>query len=358
MQSFLNTTTHTVAWFAKRHKDGELELKAPFQRNPVWTARQKGYLIDTILRGFPIPELYMQEYTDAQGNDRYVVVDGQQRLRACLEFLEGSLTLDPEDSPDFGDMSFNDLREDQKKQVFGYNFVVRVLPDMPEIDLRAMFQRLNRNVVALNAQELRHATYWGEFIVSVEKIASDERWSSCGIFTPNDIRRMLDVEFISELVVAYLHGLQNKKESLDDWYQTYEREFPQKDHVETIFQIVLGEFLAVIPQLEKTRWRKKSDFYSLFICLSRHAKLMPFSREGRSAIKKRLLDFGTLIDGFIAYPDTPEIPDQVKKYALAVERAASDLANRRERDVQINEILAEIIEAEKGAATEIEVHNP
>lgn len=346
-QNFLNSTTQTLAWFANRHKEGELELKAPFQRNPVWTPRQKAYLIDTILRGFPIPELYMQEYTDATGKGHYIIVDGQQRLRACLEFLSGSLALDPEDSPDFADMNFNDLDENQKKQVYNYKFVVRNLPDMPEPELRAMFQRLNRNVVALNPQELRHATYWGEFITSVEWLAADERWSLCGVFTPNDVRRMLDIEFISEIVVAHLHGLQNKKESLDGWYQAYEREYPQRHEVEAAVLKVLSEVLSIIPELERTRWRKKSDFYSLFLWMGRQSRLMPFSREGRAELRNILMQFADQVDKFLADPDAPNIPEMVKKYAIAVERAASDLANRKERDARLTELMGNIIKAEQ-----------
>lgn len=349
-QSFLNTTNHNIAWFVNRQKEAELELKAPFQRNPVWTARQKAYLIDTILHGLPIPELYMQEYTDASGKSRYVVVDGQQRLRACLEFLSGHLAFDREDSPEFADMTFNDLNENQKKQIFNYNFVVRTLPEMPEQDLRAMFQRLNRNVVSLNPQELRHATYWGEFITSVEALAGDEHWSFCGVFTPNDIRRMLDIEFVSELVVAHLHGLQNKKEALDEWYQAYEREYPQRQEVESLVRTVLSEIVALIPELERTRWRKKSDFYSLFIWLARHSKVMPFSREGRSELKKRLVKFALNVDRFLSDPDASDIPDMVKRYALAVERAASDLANRKERDAKLTELLGDIIKKENEAS--------
>lgn len=349
MQNFLNSTTHNVAWFAKRHQANELELKAPFQRNPVWTAKQKSYLIDTILRGFPIPELYMQEYTDAQGSDRYIVVDGQQRLRACLEFLEGRLSMDPEDSPDFADMSFTDLRDEQKKQVYNYNFVVRLLPEMPESDLRAMFQRLNRNVVALNPQELRHATYWGEFITSIERIAADDRWTLCGIFTPNDIRRMLDAEFVSELVVGYLHGIQNKKEGLDDWYQAYEREFPKKAEVEKVVLGTLGEILAALPGIERTRWHKKSDFYSLFLYLARHMQLFPFSRDGRRQLQDQLLMFGETVDRFLHDADSQDVPASAKRYAIAVERAASDLANRKERDAQIHDLLKEIVQAEQEA---------
>lgn len=350
MQKFLSSTTHNVAWFAKQHKAGELALTAPFQRNPVWAMKQKAYLIDTILRGLPIPELYMQEYTDAQGNGHYVVVDGQQRLRACLEFLDGNISLDAEDSPDFADMSFEDLNEEQKKQIFNYNFVVRLLPEMPEQDLRAMFQRLNRNVVALNSQELRHATYWGSFISSIERLAGDERWSHLGVFTPNDIRRMLDAEFISEMVVAYLHGLQNKKESLDDWYRAYEKEFPQQSHVETVVGTTLGELVAVLPDCETMRWRKKSDFYSLFIALARHARLMPFSRDGRLALRQSLRSFAESVDEFLGNPEANGIPDGVRHYATAVERAASDLANRKERDSRIGELIRPVIEAEQATA--------
>ena len=280
-QAFLSTTSHNVAWFQKRYQANELELKAPFQRNPVWTKKQKAYLIDTILRGYPIPELYMQEFSDAEGNDVYIVVDGQQRVRACVEFLSGEFGLDSEDSPDYGDLYFDDLSGEQKKAIYNYSLVVRVLPEMPEIQLRSIFQRLNRHVVSLNRQELRHATYWGEFISCVEKLADDERWTSISVFTPNDVRRMLDIEFISELVVGHLHGVQNKKESLDDWYESYEQEFEQRRDVEKVFSATLAELHGILPDIAETRWRKKSDFYTLFLVLAERAKQFPFSRDTR-----------------------------------------------------------------------------
>lgn len=350
LQNFLNTTTHNVSWFANRHNEDKLELSAPFQRNPVWSPRQKAYLIDTILRGFPIPELYMQEFANAEGQDRYVVVDGQQRLRACLEFLDGQVTFDPEDSPDFADMGFADLNAEQKKSLYNYSFVVRILPEMPEADLRGMFQRLNRNVVALNPQELRHATYWGQFITSAEKVSGDDRWSVCRLFTPNDIRRMLDIEFVSELMVAYLHGVQNKKTTLEDWYQAYEVDFPRRDETEAVFEATLGEMASLMPVLESTRWRKKSDFYSLFLVLAKSSNYMPFSRDGRAALKELLRGFAEQVDSYLENADEFAGSDEAKKYAKAVERAASDLANRRERETQITELLRGVLTDEAAAA--------
>jgi hypothetical protein len=60
LENYLHTTHRTVSWFNKTFGNEELELAPPFQRNPVWTDVQKAYLIDTILYGLPVPELYMQ----------------------------------------------------------------------------------------------------------------------------------------------------------------------------------------------------------------------------------------------------------------------------------------------------------
>src|SRR5215831_10815570 len=117
---FLNSTQQTVAWLKSTHDAGNLMMKPPFQRNPVWTEPQKSYLIDTILNGFPIPEIYMQQEVDATGRERHIVVDGQQRVRACLEFIEGGFAMNGKDSPRWGDMKFDELTEPERKQIYSY----------------------------------------------------------------------------------------------------------------------------------------------------------------------------------------------------------------------------------------------
>jgi uncharacterized protein with ParB-like and HNH nuclease domain len=92
------------------HDKNALVLRPPFQRNPVWTETQRSYLIDSILRGYPIPELYMQEAVDSKGREVHTVVDGQQRIRACLEFVEGNFSLIETESPEWQDLSSERLR--------------------------------------------------------------------------------------------------------------------------------------------------------------------------------------------------------------------------------------------------------
>lgn len=346
MNTYLNTTLRNIAWFKKTNENGELDVKPPFQRNPVWVTRQKGYLIDTILNGFPIPEIYMQETIDGSGNSKYIIVDGQQRIRAILEFIEGKYSMDEKDSPNFSDMSFDDLSAEQKQEIFQYNFVVRILPPIPDVELREIFQRLNKNVVALNKQELRQATYWGPFIKTMNQLSNKDAWTKIDVFTANDIRRMIDVEYISELSIAVLHGLQNKKDNLDKFYQIYEEEFESKDSLINCFDVVLGETLKILPDISKSRWGKKSDFYSLFVVFSEHADSFPLTKEKREQANVKLLSFSNDIDLYVKTnkeqsEEDHEFPNSVKTYTKGI-RATTDLGSRKNRAQGINMILNDL----------------
>lgn len=345
-QTFLDTTTHSVSWINKRDKDGELEIRPAFQRKPVWTDKQKAYLIDSILRGYPIPELYIQEYTNSNGDDKFVVVDGQQRIRACLDFIKGRFCLESDDQEisQWEDFYFDDLNDEDKKRFFGYNLVVRKLPEMPELELRAVFKRINRNVVALNKQELRHATYWGKFIKCCEDLANEDEWSMFGIFTPNDFRRMLDVEFVSELVVAFVSGVQNKKNNLEKHYISFEEEFERDKEVRTAFRRTLSEISAVLPDLERSRWKKKSDFYTLFHVFVERSKSFPLSSGDRKKLSRKLENFSGKVEVFFADADGDVKHDRsVRSYCASVQRAASDLGNRRTRKKILDELFNDAV---------------
>ena len=116
--------------------------------------------------------------------------------------------------------------------------MARYLPDIDDTQIRAIFGRLNRNNVVLNSQELRQATYWGPFINTMNEIAEYENWGKLDIFTSNDIKRMLDVEFVSELAIAILNGHQNKKLTIEKYYQLYEKEFEQRNYIKELFDSI------------------------------------------------------------------------------------------------------------------------
>lgn len=337
MENYLNTTIRNVAWFKGAFDRKELDMKPPFQRNPVWVSKQKSYLIDTILNSYPIPEIYMQETVDEVGKAKYIIVDGQQRTRAVLEYLEGKFSIDEKDSPDLADLYFDDLSIEQKKTFFQYNFVIRVLPEVSDTELRTIFQRLNKNTVALNKQELRQATYWGSFIKTMNILSNKEYWAKVDLFTPNDIRRMLDVEYISELAIFALHGFQNKKDNLDRYYELYEVEFDEENELIEKFDLVVNEMLKILPEIGSTRWSKKADFYSLFGLFYKHNSLIPLTRDKRELARELLLEFADEIDYFVKTDSDKEVQnygDATLEYARGI-RATTDIGTRKVREAAL-----------------------
>lgn len=339
MKQYLNTTLRNIAWFKSVHDMGQLDMKPDFQRNTVWSNKQKSYLIDTILRGYPIPEIYMQEIIYESGESEYLIVDGKQRITSILEFMDDKFKLDKKDSPEWANLKFSELRREEKKIFYEYNFVIRLLPEMQEDEIRSIFQRLNRNVASLNSQELRQATYWGEFITLINKIASMDIWSKIDIFSSNDIRRMLDAEYISELVVAMLHGLQNKKDKLDDYYKIYEEEFNEKDKIFDEFNYVLKRIVDLIPNINETRWNKKTDFYTLFLVLYNH--ISDLELIDNNVLGDKLMNFAKYIDELqdtANYNETQTYDENILIYSKNI-RASSDLGSRRKRHEALSNYL-------------------
>ena len=154
----VHPTTYPTLWFQQRNNEKSLVLKPPYQRKPVWTPKQQAYLIDTILQGYIIPEIYIHRVTKPDGNTIYNIVDGQQRIRSILDFLNDKLPLLQEYTPDFSDYNFSDLPDSLKSTIYNYTFFIREITDATEEEVRNLFKRMNRYVVPLknnNARQVR-----------------------------------------------------------------------------------------------------------------------------------------------------------------------------------------------------------
>lgn len=146
----------------------EFKLHPDYQRdNNVWSKRQKKLFIDSIINGYLIPSIYI-ESTPRQGSgrqERWSVLDGQQRLTAILEFASNELELSDEFIY-FSDhtvkaqgMLLSQLRDSypaiaRKFDTFIIPTIV-VLADSTD-EIEEMFERLNSST-SLNAAETRNA---------------------------------------------------------------------------------------------------------------------------------------------------------------------------------------------------------
>lgn len=119
----------------------------------------------------------------------------------------------------------------------------------------------------LNAQELRNGKYFGPFKRSAYGLAFEhlEFWRQNRIFTERNIARMAEAELTSELIILEIGGLQDKKNSIDDFYNKFDEKFPVKEKVERTFQTTLDEITeAAGDALQESEFRRSPLFYSLF----------------------------------------------------------------------------------------------
>lgn len=179
----------------------------------------------------------------------------------------------------------------------------------------------------------------------MNNLADVELWRKVDVFTNNDIKRMLDVEFISELAVGILHGLQNKKLTLDKYYELYESEFPEGDRLKETFDIVLREIVFTLPLIPETIWSKKTDFYTLFLLLAKKRNSLPFPQAVRERARNMLYSFAEKVDKFVTVEkqegDNSKANTNVQQYALNL-RASSDLGVRKKREEALENELSEL----------------
>ena len=338
---------HPISWFRERDREGNLTLRPNFQRRPVWTDRQKSNLIESILLELPMPEIYMQVKTDADGNSEYVVVDGQQRITAILEFI-GASGREPFELRNLDEDSiwsgyrFADLTDVEKGRFYGHQMAVRYLHDATDGEIKDLFRRLNKYLTPLNAQELRNAKYRGPFLRLSESIAKDPFWAESRLVTPDAIRRMKDIEFISDLLIGVLNGPRSASpKTLDDYYalyEDYEPEFPEEAECRRRFHRTLELIQGTLVDLKATRWKNKTDFYSLFVATADLLRGHILPQENVDALADALTEFEQKIKAYQADERKTIVP-VVTDYVEATRRGSSDQHRRGVRHQALLQVI-------------------
>ncbi|MBE7492968.1 MAG: DUF262 domain-containing protein [Planctomycetes bacterium] len=141
----------------------DIHLNPAWQRGPVWTAKRRSLLIDSVLRGYDIPMLYLRECRPGM-TYQFEVVDGQQRLRALWDFIDDGYPLDSDLDPVAGHsvagLRYSDLPNTLKKRINRFRVVVAYVKDAQEPELSRLFSRMQMGV-RLNPPELRNAIQSG-----------------------------------------------------------------------------------------------------------------------------------------------------------------------------------------------------
>ncbi|RTZ40607.1 DUF262 domain-containing protein [Candidimonas sp. SYP-B2681] len=328
----------TVSWFNERKNDGTLEISPKFQRRAVWLEKERSQLLETMLNRLPFPEIYVHVETDTNsGKQNYAVVDGQQRITSILKFLDNEFPLPVSDFWD-GEY-FRDLSDEVKLTFWDYKIVVRFLRKTNDEEIRSLFTKLNTNNIALNDQELRNARFVGRFKDLAERLADNPFFQAFGLFTPRDVRRMLDIEYVSELLTRQIAGISNKKDLLESLYYEFDEEFPMEGDYEDEFNVCINLVRSIISPDNRAIFKSKGNFYSLFgVCVEyfRATARNQFSQSVK--IEEQISD---LVLRAKSNNFDDNIPD-IEAYSSVSTRSTSDKSHRAERERILLAIVRQI----------------
>lgn len=203
---------YSVADFLEWHASHLLDLSPKFQRRSVWTRAAKSFLIDTILRGKPMPKVLLTQDLVGKKNVR-TVVDGQQRIRSILEFVDGTFTVLRTHNPEYAGKTFDDLDDDAQTAILQYEIGVDLLYNVGLADMLDIFARINTYSVTLNAQEKLNAKYLGVFKTTAYELAFAyaSYFIEGGVLTEKQVTRMAEARLASDMLVALIGGVQTVK---------------------------------------------------------------------------------------------------------------------------------------------------
>ena len=334
---------YTPLDFSQWHAGNSLTLSPKFQRRGVWKPAARSFFVDSLLKEMPVPPIYLRQ-TQSKKRDRVIreVIDGQQRIAAVLDFMAGKYRLSKTLKETWSNKTFDELNQAARDRIATYPFLVEVFHGISDLEVLEIFSRLNIYSVSLNKQELRNGRFFGLFKQSVYSIAHEhlEFWRRYRVFTERNIARMIEAEFVSEIFIAFLSGMQDKKKSIDTMYDNFDDEFPDQGRVEKQFRDIVNEITETLGDtITTTVFRRPPLLYSLFCVLYHHryglpkapiadTKRKPLSRDERISLREAVESLSSRME---AAREGGDVPPRVAAFVNACSRQTDNIKPRETR---------------------------
>ena len=160
--------------YLRKLNAGAIILSPDFQRHEVWRIEQKSKFVESVLRGLPLPPIYLKKNSDG----KYMVVDGLQRTSTLRDFMNGKLRLiglEPEDKNVLNGATIDtldDIRAGLRARIEDRQLFVYVMePSVPMSVVYDVFNRINTGGTQLSRQEIRNCVFQGRSTQLLKEIA-------------------------------------------------------------------------------------------------------------------------------------------------------------------------------------------
>jgi len=312
-------------------KDEKLLPRPEFQRRLVWSRDDKNLFLDSVLRGFPFPEIYIADGdVDLEtGGGTQLLVDGLQRVSTLVQYFDGDpelklTTVQP----------YRVLNEGEKKAFLQYDVAVRDLGAISKEEIIEVFKRLNATKYSLLDIEINNAVYAGALKSFCERIAESEFFRAHNVFNALDYKRMGDLRYVLGIVGTMLQGYFNRDDAYEELLERFNDEFPMQQEIADRLDKTFA-FLEECAFDSKSRAWKKADLFTLLVEIDQRLLIHGSAVQPGKVLEELSAFYNTVDNSSINQKQVSAI------YYKAALQASNDKINRIRRGFIIAGILAE-----------------
>ena len=164
---------------------GKLTIQPEYQRNYIYADGKRDVaVIDSLLKGYPLGLLYFVKV----GEDKYEILDGQQRVTSFGRFITDKFAIKDEHGME---QYFDGLAKNLQDKILDSQLTIYIC-EGEESEIKEWFKTINIVGVPLNNQELLNAIYSGPFVTmareefSNSQNANIQKWSA---YIKGDVNR-------------------------------------------------------------------------------------------------------------------------------------------------------------------------
>jgi len=231
---------------------GKLTIQPEYQRNYIYAdggGKKEAAVIESLLKGYPLGLIYFNKVA----NDKFEVLDGQQRITSIGRFVTNKFAIMDNGNP----KNFDSLPIDQQAKIRDSKLLIYECQGT-QTEIKQWFETINIAGVPLNPQELLNAIYSGPFVTLAKADFSNSQNANIQMWS------------------AYVKGSANRQEFLDralDWvskgdiggYMSAHRNDTSINELKTYFNTVIDwvstVFTDVLPEMRGLEWGRLYEEY-------------------------------------------------------------------------------------------------
>ena len=213
--------------------DGLLNVRPAFQREFVYTGKQRDEVINTVRKNFPLNVMYW-----VKSDNGYELLDGQQRTVSICQYLNNEFSIDYQ--------YYHNLTEEEQQDILNYNLMVYICEGTTKEKLD-WFNVINIAGEKLTKQEIRNAMHTGTWLTDAKKYFSKTQCPAYQIAS----KYMKGTPIRQDFLETVLKWITDKEKSNIELYMSQHQHDPNSAALWLYFNSVITWVQAVFPKYRK-----------------------------------------------------------------------------------------------------------